>query len=565
MAIPQNADDSSGIVGMTRSLSLDGGEAMQPGVSSRWFRAARTCRAPMLVAALALVLTCGANRPACAQPASPSPTNPVASAPISPRSKAAPVPQVDLAGVLLFQNDDHPFPPSPLTPESAPCGEGDACGAVHPDGPPCPDHHFFHLEAAWEYGLHLESEDGQFHIHVGGNAQIDATWLIGPHGVFAIPGGGMNGVENASALELRRARLRFEGDIYDQFDYIVEYEFAHAENETSGIQPNSFGNLSTSPVPCNIWMQIRDVPVLGNVRFGNQVKPIGMTNNTYQGFLPFLERADNQDAFYAPFDSGFSVGLSARNWTESERLTWQYGIYGPQIDTFGVSLNKHALGARVTGLPWYEDDGVRLMHLGLGLWGGELVQNEVRARARPVLRNAPGYAVPILVDTGEIPGSRQAIIGPEFALVLGPVTVQAEWAGQFVTDAVASTNQNQGTVFFHGGYVEALYFLTGEHQEYVKREGVFGRVIPNHNYHLKPHDDCWSLGAWQVGVRFSYLDLTDKAIQGGEVYDWTVGLNWFLNPNMKVQLNYILEHRDAPQNVVQGWISGVGVRGAYDF
>jgi hypothetical protein len=34
---------------------------------------------------------------------------------------------------------------------------------------------------------------------------------------------------------------------------------------------------------------------------------------------------------------------------------------------------------------------------------------------------------------------------------------------------------------------------------------------------------------------------------------------------MKFQLNYILEHREAPQNVVQGWIYGVGVRAAYDF
>ena len=46
--------------------------------------------------------------------------------------------------------------------------------------------------------------------------------------------------------------------------------------------------------------------------------------------------------------------------------------------------------------------------------------------------------------------------------------------------------------------------------------------------------------------RFSYLDLNDKAIQGGTVYDWTAGLNWFWNPNMKVQFNYILEHRDQP-------------------
>jgi phosphate-selective porin OprO/OprP len=383
--------------------------------------------------------------------------------------------------------------------------------------------------------------------------------------VFAIPGGGTNGVENAAATFLRRVRLRFDGDIYDQFDYMVEYDFANANNENSGIQPPSFGNIAGEPAPCNIWLQIRDVPFLGNVRMGNQVKPIGMTNNTYQGFLPFLERADNMDAFYGPFDNGFALGVSARSWAESERMTWQYGIYRPSINVFGVSLNKYSAGGRVTWLPWYEAGDEQLVHLGLGSWFGELVQNELRVRARPEPRNAPGYAVPVLVDTGTLPGSRQYTIGPEFALVVGSWTVQAEWTGQFVTDVLSSSNQPQGTVFYHGGYVQVLYFLTGEHQEYDKREGVFGRVVPLENYHLRKGDDERGFGAWQVGARFSYLDLNSKGIQGGQVYDWTVGLNWFFNPNMKVQFNYILEHRDAPQGVTQGWINGFGARVAYDF
>src|SRR5262249_28358829 len=161
-----------------------------------------------------------------------------------------------------------------------------------------------------------------------------------------IPGGGMNGVENASATFIRRARVRLEGDIFDQFDFVLEYDFSNADNENSGQQPPSFGNLGTSPAPINVWMQIREVPYLGNIRIGNQVKPIGMTNNTYQGFLPFMERADNQDAFYAPFDKGFALGVTARNWSESERMTWQFGIYRPEIDQFGITLNKGAVGAR---------------------------------------------------------------------------------------------------------------------------------------------------------------------------------------------------------------------------
>jgi phosphate-selective porin OprO/OprP len=442
---------------------------------------------------------------------------------------------------------------------------------VHPEGgdgvpladPPTKDRRI-PLEASWDNGLHFDSANEQFHLHVGGLAMIDTVWLIGPQSVFAAPGGASNGVGNAQATQLRRAILDAEGSIFDQFDYRIQYDFANASNDNSGLQPPSFGNLSSSPAPHNIWMQVRDVPYLGYVRLGYQLKPIGMINNTPAAFLPFMERPDNHDAFYGPFDNGYNLGLTAHNWTESERVTWRYGIFQPATNVFGVALNKYSLGARVTALPWYEDEGLVLVHVGLGYFGGEIVQNQLRDRARPLLRNAPGFAVPVLVDTGEVPGSRQYTVGPEFAMVLGSLTVQAEYAAQFLTDAVASNGQNQGTVFYHGGYVEALYFLTGEHRDYVRREGVFGRVVPLNDYHWKKNDSYRACGAWEVGVRFSYLDLNGKAIQGGRIYDWTVGLNWYLNPNMKVQMNYIAEHRDTP-GVTPGWINGIGFRAGYDF
>jgi phosphate-selective porin OprO/OprP len=192
-----------------------------------------------------------------------------------------------------------------------------------------------------------------------------------------------------------------------------------------------------------------------------------------------------------------------------------------------------------------------------------VVQDQQRNRVRPLLRNAPGFDVPVIADTSEIPGSRQYTLAPEFALVLNSLTVQAEWAGNWLTDAVVS-GVPQGTLFYHGGYVQALYFLTGEHDNYDRKEGAFGRQVPLRDYHIKKNDPDWACGAWQVGVRFSYVDLTDKTVQGGRVYDWTFGLNWYLNSSMKVQFNYIVEHRNQPGAAV-GWFNGVGVRAAYDF
>ena len=89
--------------------------------------------------------------------------------------------------------------------------------------------------------------------------------------------------------------------------------------------------------------------------------------------------------------------------------------------------------------------------------------------------------------------------------------------------------------------------------------------MPRNNLKFSRCDGFDGGGAWQLGARFSYVDLTDKAIDGGNVYDFTLGINWFFNPNMKLQLNYILEHRDAPQNVTEDWINGIGLMAAVDF
>jgi hypothetical protein len=227
-----------------------------------------------------------------------------------------------------------PADPAELAPPGAvsftPATHGPREGGGSPVGP-TQDERKYTLTAGWLDGLRFHTRDDAFHIHVGGNVQVDSTWLIGPNSAFFTPSGSTSGVGGASATLVRRARLRLEGDIWDQVDYIIEYDFANAVNDTGSNQPPSFGNIAGAPAPINIWMQVRDVPFFGNVRFGNQVKPIGFSNQVYQGWLPFIERADNWDAFQGTDDNGFSIGLTARNHTDNELVTWQYGIFrGPE-------------------------------------------------------------------------------------------------------------------------------------------------------------------------------------------------------------------------------------------
>ena len=290
------------------------------------------------------------------------------------------------------------------------------------------------FDATWDNGLFLKSDDDQFRFHAGGVGQIDSVWLIGPQGNFAAPAAACNGVGNAPATQLRRAILQVDGTIYDQFDYIIQFDFANASNDNSGVQPPSFGNLTSSPAPLNIWMQVRDVPYLGIVRVGNQTKPIGMTNNTPAPFLPFMERPDNHDAFYGPFDNGFALGIAALNWTESERVTWQYGIYRPATNVFGVALNKV-----VDRRPGHGTAGLRGRRRrawstsAWATWAANSCRTSCatgpgRCSATPPVSPSRSWRTP-----AKIPGSRQYTLGPEFAAVVGSLTVQAEWAGQFLT------------------------------------------------------------------------------------------------------------------------------------
>jgi len=50
-------------------------------------------------------------------------------------------------------------------------------------------------------------------------------------------------------------------------------------------------------------------------------------------------------------------------------------------------------------------------------------------------------------------------------------------------------------------------------------------------------------------------------VQGGVMNGCTLGLNWYLNNNVKLQFNYVYDQRsDLPPGVIEGSTRGFGTR-----
>ena len=68
-------------------------------------------------------------------------------------------------------------------------------------------------------------------------------------------------------------------------------------------------------------------------------------------------------------------------------------------------------------------------------------------------------------------------------------------------------------------------------------------------------------GAWEVAARYNYLNLNDGPIRGGVVGGTELALNWYLNPAVKVQFEYMTNNRwDLKKGLAPGDVQGFGTR-----
>ncbi len=430
-------------------------------------------------------------------------------------------------------------------------------------------------------GPTFRSKNGDFTWKMRTVAQLDAIGLQNPQGVGrggvgnpGIPGGA--GTQDSTTF--RRLRIGAEGTMYETIDWVWEVDLAMALQNfdpAAGATPVTglrsvgtvggvagaaaaaqAGNTGNVIQPTTVFMTFTQLPIIGNLRVGNQQDWFSLEHIESARFLDFMERSPIMDAFAGPNNNGYTPGVSIFNMTPNKRAAMELGIYKNNAydSGFPYSIGTNALtyNGRVHCTPFYDEpsDGRYLVHMGVGAEYRTLDTEEaaytngdnVRVRSRGELRNASSTLDPNFADTGNFFAKSQGLICPEMAIVWGPWLIQAEWCASYFNQAATTSlpgGTSLGQVFFQGGYIEALYFLTGENRQYNRQSGVFNRVVPFENWSLTRGAGCCGWGAWQVGVRYDWLDLNSGGVRGGNLQDLTVGLNWFLNPNARFQVNYV--------------------------
>jgi len=347
----------------------------------------------------------------------------------------------------------------------------------------------------------------------------------------------------------RRARIGIDGKLFRDFDYNLIYEFGGSGAE----DPGRLYDFSLTYTALKPW----------RIKLGAYEPNIGLTAAVSTSQMPFMERAapaevarnvaagDSRVAFQVSGNGVFGAGdtgLAAR-WFVTTAFT---GNNISTISSAGSATTQPfdeqtAWIGRAAIAPFYST-----------AWQGHLAANyqyvihpnDAGPTANPryvaQLRDRPELRLDgtRLIDTGAIDARHVSVVGLEGGLSAGPFMVESEWF-RYRIERRLTTAAILPDPHFTGWYVQGVWVLTGENRPYNPVEARFD--APKQLYNFNPEAGTW--GAFEVAARYSVVDLNYRegglatlpvvgAIRGGEQKIMTLGLNWYLNPTIRMMLDY---------------------------
>jgi len=338
-------------------------------------------------------------------------------------------------------------------------------------------------------GIEIQSGE-DFYVGLGGRMHVDAAWYRD------------DDTDMGDGAELRRLRAEIEGTVWRDFDFKAGIDFAGDDVSVKSVYLTWTG------------LDFLELNV-GRFKEPFGLEELGSSNDTL-----LMERAAAE--VFAP---GRHVGIGVTS--HGDHWTAALGGFAGEddFDSDDEEDSGWATTGRVTVAP-FVDEG-RVLHLGAA---GSYRAYDSDAVLQLDIRPESHVTDISFVDTGDIANLRSATrFGAEAAAILGPVTLQSEYMRTWIARRMGDPD-----LALDGWYVVAGWVITGESREYRDKRGLIGSVVPRRNFDLDGGP-----GAFELALRYSVLDLSDEDIRGGVQDILGVGLNWYLNPNMRLMANYL--------------------------
>jgi len=355
-------------------------------------------------------------------------------------------------------------------------------------------------------GLSASSGDSNFVFQLHGLIQTDNRTF------FNDKDNHNKSIQGNDSFLLRRARPIFTGTLYKDFDFVFVPDFGGSSVQIF----DAYANYRYAP-----WLQLRA---------GKFKTPVGLEQLQSDQYTFFNERA-LPTALVPNRDIGFQL------WGDvaGGRLSYAAGVFngvGDGRNTANADFEDHReFAGRIFLQPFKGTHLTALQNFAFGL-AGSWGNTSSNATGLPSAYLTDGQQQLFAYTNNVVANGEHWRLSPQGYYYWGPFGLLGEYviSNQKVTKGAASARLENTAWQIAGSWV-----LTGE-------DATYTGVTPKHPF--DPRAGHW--GALQLVARYADLDIDNKAFpvyanpatSASEAKAWSVGLNWYLNKNIRVNTSF---------------------------
>ena len=351
-------------------------------------------------------------------------------------------------------------------------------------------------------GASLKSANGDYEVKIRGLIQGDGRFFLD-----GVPAG------NNDTFLLRTARPIIEGSLGKWVGFRFTPEFA---GDSASI--------------VDAYVDLRLDPTY-TVRAGKFTSPVGLERLQSSSALSEVERALPSEL--AP---NRDIGIQLQGDLADGRVGYAIGVFNGTVDGRDAVTtnpdNEFEYAGRVFFEP-FKNDATALSGLGFGI-GASVGDKQGSGNNFLPRYRTPGQVQFFNYRTAAFADGRHSRISPQGYYYRNAFGLLAEYIVSQQEVSIGAAREE----FSHKAWqATASYVLTGEDA------GYRGVVKPSKPFN--PGKEGW--GAFEVVGRYGVLEVdeaafplfADPSVSAREASSWTLGLNWYLNSNLKLVANYL--------------------------